>query len=81
MVVTIVAPSSNCATRPKRPARQATIRKPVVEQTATNIEILAGAGKAATAEQLTKKLLTFDNPETTRKLLEPHLARAEGENR
>lgn len=63
------------------PARQATFRKSVIEQTATNIEVLAGAGKAAETEQLTKKLLAFDNSETTRKILEHHLARAGGENR
>jgi hypothetical protein len=63
------------------PTRQAMIRKAVIEQTATNIEVLAGAGKAAEAGQLTKKLLAFDNSETTRKVLEQHLARAAGENR
>jgi hypothetical protein len=61
--------------------RQAMIRKAVIEQTATNIEVLAGAGKAAEAGELTKKLLAFDNSESTRKILEQHLARAENANR
>jgi len=58
----------------------AIIRKSVIEQTATNIEVLAGAGKAAETGQLTKKLFAFDHSETTRKILEQHLARAKGEN-
>jgi hypothetical protein len=59
-------------------ARQAMIRKNGIEQTATNIEVLAGAGKAAEAQQLTEKLLAFDNSETTRRAIEQHLARAAG---
>lgn len=63
------------------PARQAMIRKSVIDQTATNIEVLAGAGKAAEAEQLTKKLLAFDNSQATQTVVAQHLARAEGGNR
>ena len=63
------------------PARQAMIRKSMIEQSATNIEVLAGAGKAAEAEQLTRKLLAFDDSQTTQALIKQHLARAEGGNR
>jgi len=63
------------------PARQAMIRQSMIGQTATNIEVLAGAGKAVEAEQLTKKLLAFDSSDSTRKILEQHLARAAGESR
>jgi tetratricopeptide (TPR) repeat protein len=63
------------------PARQAMIRKSVIEQSATNIEVLAGAGKASEAEQLTKKLLAFDDSQTTEALVKQHLARAEGGSR
>lgn len=63
------------------PARQAKIRQSIIGQTATNIEVLAGAGKAVEAEQLTKKLLAFDNSDPTRKILEQHLARAGAESR
>ena len=63
------------------PSRQAMIRKSVIEQSATNIEVLAGAGKASEAEQLTKKLLSFDDSQTTQALIKQHLVRAEGGNR
>jgi len=62
------------------PARQAMIRKAVIAQTATDIEVLAGAGKSAETHQLTEKLLAFDPSATTRLLLAPHLARAKGRN-
>lgn len=80
MLIVVDSSAQHLATE-SDPARQAMIRKAVIEQTATNIEVLAGAGKAAEAEQLTQKLLAFDNSESTRKVLEQHLARAEGANR
>jgi hypothetical protein len=63
------------------PARLALIRNGMILQTATNIEVLAGAGRTAEAEQLTKKLLAFDNSDATHTILAQHLARAAGENR
>lgn len=65
----------------KDPERQALIRKRVVEQTATNVEVLAGAGKTAEAQELSKKFLAFDNSPTAQQVPEQHLARAEREPR
>ena len=62
------------------PSRQAMMRKAVIDQTLTNIEVLAGAGKSDETRQLTVKLLAFDNSESTRTRLEQHLARAKGSN-
>ncbi len=64
----------------KDPARQGMIRKAMIDQTATNIEVLAGAGRAGEAQQLTEKLLAFDHSAPTRALVDRHRARAEGRN-
>ncbi len=80
MLVTVDA-SAQLLTNEPDPNRQATIRKSVIEQTATNIEVLAGAGKAVEAQQLTAKLLAFDNTLTTQQAIGRHLARAEGGSR
>lgn len=79
-MIILVDSSAQLLAKETDPARQEMIRKSVIEQTATNIEVLAGAGKAAEAKQLTEKLLAFDNADTTRQTLEKHLARADGRN-
>jgi hypothetical protein len=48
----------------------------VVTSTATNIEILAGAGDLAHARELAARLLAVDNSQATRDLLQQHLERA-----
>ncbi|MBC7366491.1 MAG: hypothetical protein H7343_06695 [Undibacterium sp.] len=58
------------------PQRQAGIRESVIEGTLTNIEVLTGAGRVDDARRLTEKLLTFDRSDSTRALLERHVARA-----
>lgn len=55
---------------------QAPMRKAIIEQTLTSIEVLTGAGKAHEARALTDKLLAFDNQESTRAALQQHLERA-----
>lgn len=62
---------------PKAPeALQAPMRKAIIEQTLTSIEVLAGAGKTNEARTLTDKLLAFDSQESTRAALRQHLERA-----
>jgi hypothetical protein len=80
MIILIDSSAQHLATE-NDPARQEMIRKSVIEQTATNIEVLAGAGKAAEAQQLTRKLIAFDDSQATQTIVKQHLARAEGENR
>lgn len=59
-------------------SRQTMVRTSIVDQTLTNIEVLAGAGRADEARQLTEKLLAFDTSLATRARLDEHLARAQG---
>lgn len=48
----------------------------VVAGTLSNLEVLAGAGRRAEAENLTEKLLAFDGSEATRAAVQRHLERA-----
>jgi hypothetical protein len=48
----------------------------LVSTTATNIEILAGAGDLTHARELAARLLALDNSQATRDLLQKHLERA-----
>jgi hypothetical protein len=47
-----------------------------VQGTLTNIEVLAGAGKAEEARTLTEKLLAFDGSDATRAAIQRHMDRA-----
>lgn len=62
----------------QNPAQEAGIRRSVIEQTLTSIEVLTGAGKKEDARLLTEKLLAFDNSDATREALRQHVARAGG---
>lgn len=52
-------------------------RNALASLTATDIEVLTGAGRAAEAKTLTEKLLAMDNSPQTQALLAQHVARAQ----
>jgi hypothetical protein len=56
--------------------QQASIRKSLIAETLTNIEVLTGAGNFDDARMLTEKLFAFDSSEPTRAQLKEHLERA-----
>lgn len=62
----------------QKPEIQPSMRKSLVNDTLTNIEVLTGAGQREEARLLTEKLLAFDNTETTQMRLKEHVARAQG---
>ena len=51
-------------------------RRYVATTTARNIEVLAGAGDVAHAQDLAQRLLAFDRSEETMRLINEHAARA-----
>jgi Zn-dependent protease with chaperone function len=55
---------------------RANFREFIVQQTASDIEVLIGAGKIDEAKILRGKLLAFDGSEATRSVVEIHLERA-----
>jgi hypothetical protein len=59
------------------PEREPAIRRAVLDDAGTNIEVLTGAGKLDDAKMLTDKLLAFDNSDAARAAIQRHVERAE----
>lgn len=60
------------------PKSLAAIRRQILEQTAVNIEVLAGAGQLEDALHLAERLFAYDDSEATHAYVQKKLARATG---